>query len=181
MIIKLYETSETSLVKQRVPAPAHVGGEFGCINLLIFSSIELRQRFGLRLADTDAASLAELVEALEQFDGQPTGGRIDEARVALLVEAKPNLLPCFIGYQETPTGKLLPLMTDGPAGRWSIFFAETGAMTLVEHKSGEWHFQTEADLLPGVRARSPFDDTKAFLLSGLRSARSRLVRSDEDR
>jgi hypothetical protein len=120
-------------------------------------------------------------QALEQCDGQPTDARIEEARVARLIEARPSLLPCFIGYQETPAGKLLPLMTDGPEGRWSLFFAENGAMTLVEYQTGEWRIQPETELLPDIRGRFPIEETRSFLLNGLRAARSKLVRSDEDR
>jgi hypothetical protein len=181
MIIRIYETTETSLVKERMSAPADPGAEFGTINLLMFSSVELRQRFGLNIAGTDARNAAELIQALASCEGQPTDVQIEDVRLTRLLEARPNLLPCFVAYQETPTGKLLPLMTDGPEGRWSLFFATTGAMTLVELQGGQWRVFTEAELLPGVRTRSPITETKSFLLNGLRTARSKLVRSDDRR
>jgi hypothetical protein len=181
MIIRIYETTDTSLVKERTFAPTDPGVEFGTMNLLMFSSTELRQGFGLKIADTDARNLAELVQSLANCEGQPTDVRIEEARLTRLLEARPHLLPCFIGYQETPTGKLVPLMMDGPEGKWSLFFASNGAMTLVEYQGGAWRVLTGAELLPDVRTRSPISETKSFLLNGLRTARSKLVRSDERR
>lgn len=180
MIIRLYETAERSLVKQSVAAPAKSGGEYGSINLLMFTSIELRQRFGLRIAESDVADEAELIQGLTASNGHPTGANIREARIARLLEARPKLLPCFIGYQETPAGTLLPLMTDGPDGRWSLFFDEKGAMTLIEFSEGQWRITPEAELLPEAPRRAdPIAETKSFLLNGMRSARKMLVRSDD--
>jgi hypothetical protein len=181
MIIRLYETTERSLVKQAVTATPKAGGEFGCINLLMFTSIELRQRFGLRIADSDVTTEAELIEALAGFDGQPSGAQIREERLARLLEARPNLLPCFIGYQETPGGTLLPLMTDGSDSRWSLFFDEKGAMTLVEFIEGQWRITRQAELLPELPRRGDaIAETKTLLLNGIRSARKMLVRSDNE-
>jgi hypothetical protein len=181
MIIRIYETTETTLVKERTSAPADSGAEFGTINLLMFSSVELRQRFGLKIAGADARNAAELTQALASSEGRPTDVGTEEVRLTRLLEARPNLLPCFIAYQETPAGKLVPLMTDGPEGKWSLFVAPTGAMTLVEYQGGEWRVTTEAELLPDVSTRSPIAETRSFLLNGWRTARSKLVRSDDRR
>jgi hypothetical protein len=175
MIIRLYETTERSLVKRAVSAPSKDGGEFGCINLLMFTSIELRQRFGFRLADSDVASVAELIPAL----ADAITVEVFEARIVRLLEARPKLLPCFIGYQETPAGTVLPFMTDGPDGRWSLFFDQKGAMTLVEFSEGQWRVTPDAELLPKIpRQSNRIAETKSFLLNGMRSARKMLVRSE---
>jgi hypothetical protein len=180
MIIRLYETTERSLVKRAVSAPSKGGGEFGCINLLMFTSIELRQRFGFRIADSDVASVPELIQAVGGAKGAPSGVQVSEERIAQLLEARPKLLPCFIGYQETPAGTVLPLMTDGPDGRWSLFFDQKGAMTLVEFSEGQWRITPDAELLPKIPRRSdPIAETKSFLLNGIRSARKMLVRSED--
>jgi hypothetical protein len=177
MIIRLYETTETSLVKARISAPGDASVEFGTINLLMFSSVELRQRFGLRIAETDARNITELVQGLTECDGQRTGAEVEESRLAKLLEVRPSLLPCFIAYQENPAGKLLPIMTDGLEDRWSLFLAQDGAMTLVELSQGQWRISTEEELLPEMMRRSdPIAETKSFLLNGIRSARKMLVR-----
>jgi hypothetical protein len=179
MIIRLYETTERSLVKRAVSEPFKGGGEYGCINLLMFTSMELRQRFALRIADSDVSDAAELIQALAETEGQVTGGELREAKVGRLLEARPNLLPCFIAYQETPSGAVLPLMTDGPDGRWSLFLDEKGAMTLVEFAEGQWRSTSEAELLPEIPRRAdPIAETKSFLLNGFKSARKMLVRSE---
>jgi hypothetical protein len=167
------------LVKRTFAAPSKGGGDFGCINLLMFTSVELRQRFGLRIADSDVTNAAELIQGLVEAEGQPTGAPIRETRLAQLLEARPSLLPCFIGYQETPAGTVLPLMTDGPDGRWSLFLDENGAITLVEFSEGQWRITPEAELLPEMPRRpAALAETRSFLLNGFRSARNMLVRSD---
>jgi hypothetical protein len=178
MIIRLYETTETSLVKARISAPGDAP-EFGTINLLMFSSVELRQRFGLTLADGDVTNAAELIQGLAELNGRPTAAHIQEARMARLLEARPSLLPCFIGYQETPAGTVLPLMTDGPDGRWSLFLDDKGAVTLVEFSAGQWRITPDGELLPETTRRAdPIAETKSFLLNGIRSARKMLVRPE---
>jgi hypothetical protein len=178
MIIRLYPTNETSLVRERVPAPG--GGEFGTINVLALTSIELRQRFGLTLADTDVASAFELVRSLTKLETGPTNARIRKARLARLIDARPALLPCFIAYQETPKGSMLPLMTDGPEGRWSLFFEEDGAMTLAEFQGGHWRITPESELLPEAAQKAdPIAETKSFLLNSIRTAKAKLVGSGD--
>jgi hypothetical protein len=184
MIIRLYETSETTLVKQRFSAPPEIGGEFGCISLLMFTSIELRQRFGLNIGTMEVASAAELVQELGRTtEGAPEPGvpGVPEASILQLLETRPNLLPCFVARQETPTGKMLPLMSDGPEGRWSLFFGEKGALTLVEYSKGEWRVTGQEDLLPKSKRADPLAETKSFLLSSFKSARKMLARSDDGR
>jgi hypothetical protein len=179
MIIRLYDTTERSHVNRTVSAPSKGGGEFGCINLLMFTSVELRQRFGLSMADSDVTDAAELIRGLAQTNGRPTGAQVRETRIGQLLEARPNLLPCFLGYQETPSATMLPLMTDGPDGRWSLFLDDKGAMTLVEFSAGQWRITADAELLPEpTRRADPIAETKSFLLNGIRSARKMLARSE---
>ena len=177
MIIRLNDPKDF-LVKERVQAPGG-GAEFGRINPLMFTSTELRERFGIRLSETDCTTAFEVVGGLSELQGKSSHAHIPKNRVARLVASRPWLLPCFVAHQESPDGTILPMMTDGHDSRWSLFFEEDGAMTLVEFDGGEWKITPDSELISDRGERStPVTETKSFLLNRLRSARKMLARSD---
>ncbi len=174
MIISIHESHDPFLIKERVRAPAEIGGEFGRINLLMFSSVELREKFGLSLSVHDFDTPFQLAPALTNSGQRPTDSPVRKSRVARLVAMRPSLLPCFVAYQETPQGTFLPLMSDCQESHWSLFFGLDGAMTLVEYSDGQWRITPEAELLP-QGTEDPPKGTRSFLLNGLRSAKKKIL------
>ena len=177
MIIRLHEKLDPMFVKERTTDTD--GLEYGRINLLMFTSAELRENFGISLSETDFATAFELARALTHHGDRELGLPIRKSNVARAVANRPGLLPSFVAYQEMPGGRLLPLMTDGHESNWSLLFDEEGEMTLVEYRAGTWKVTAQAELLPPVPEKaSPLVETKGFLLNGIRSAKKMLVRPD---
>jgi hypothetical protein len=128
---------------------------FGRLDVLRHSSADLRERFGLTLAETDFHTVFELVEALRSVGGRATDIKVRKRDLARLIDRRPTLLPCFVGYQQT-AGGLLPFMTDGHRSRWSLFFAADGAMTLVENRGDHLLVTPHEDLgLPPAQEERP--------------------------
>ena len=177
MIIRLHEKFDPTFVKERTTGAD--GAEYGRINLLMFTSGELRENFGLSLSETDFATAFELARALTHHGEEELGLPIRKSNVARAVAARPELLPSFVAYQKMPNGRILPLMTDGHESIWSLLFDEAGEMTLVEYRAGAWKIARQADLLPPVPEKAnSLTETKSFLLNGIRSAKKMIVRSD---
>ena len=177
MIIRLHDKLDPTFVKERT---TDTGGlEYGRINLLMFTSGELRENFGISLSETDFATAFELARALTHHGDEELGLPIRKSNVARAVASQPELLPSFVAYQKMPGGRLLPLMTDGHESNWSLLFDEEGEMTLVQYRAGAWKVTPQAELLPAVSEKAnPLIETKGFLLNGIRSAKKMLVRSD---
>ena len=175
MIIKLDRDIESPHLKE---SHGTSGDErFARLDLLKLTSTKLDQQFGIRLADTDVGGAFELASALSRVDGKPTAAPIRKDRIARLIAARPTLLPCFIGYRQSEDG-LLPFMTDGPSGKWSLFFDAEGHATLVEHRGGEWTITPDVDR-PASAAGSPaaLAETGGLLLGRLRKAARMFGRS----
>jgi hypothetical protein len=155
----------------------HVDGHalpFGQIDVLRFTSAELRQRFGIEIAETDVLTAFELAHAL---GGRGITAKVRNDRVARVVQQR-ELVPCFVAYQQLPGAGNLPFMTDGPSGRWSLFFDTDGRMTLVERDGHQFHVTFQEELLHEKPQPTPTaSKAKGFLLAGLRSAKKVLARS----
>ena len=167
MIVRAIGRPSATLLIGRTPAPPGVRGAFGRIDVLQLTSSELWESFGIRLAELDVETPFELVAALTRFRGEPTAAEIRNNRLVRLIDRRPDLLPSFVGYQDVPGLGLLPFMSDGPPGTWSLFFEEDGRMTLVERPEAERVVTTEPDLAAPARpALHPL--SASFLLGGIR-------------
>lgn len=155
----------------------HVDGHalpFGQIDVLRFTSSELRQRFGIEIAETDVLTAFELAHAL---CARGVTAKFRNDRVARLVQQR-DLVPCFVAYQQLPCAGTLPFMTDGASGKWSLFFDTDGRMTLVERDGRQLHVTPQEELLhEEPQPALATSKAKGFLLAGLRSAKKVLTRS----
>ena len=168
MIIRVFDNATEHLSFHQA-GPAGVRGTFGKIEVLQFASTQLHQLFGIALADTDVDNAFALAAALARHNDRPTKLKRRNDRLARLVQQRAYLLPCFIGYQETPEEGLLPFMTDGPSGRWSLFFEGDGRMTLVEH-DGSSLILTADDALHGPPISPPVAPAPARGAAAIRAA-----------
>ena len=177
MIIRAIGRASARLLTQRTGAPAGVLGTFGSIDVLQLTSPELRETFGIMLGELDAITPFELAAALDRFDKRRTAARIRKDRLVRLIEERKFLLPCFVGYQEVPGQGLLPFMTDGAPGKWSLFFEPDGRITLVEADGGRLQVTSDSsqDREP---AATVLAKAKSFLSTGLGTARKMLVGGD---
>lgn len=135
MIVRILEAAAASRPDVSIEHPA---GAFGRIDVLQLTSRELQDMYKIELRDLDVQTPFELAAALEGSKGAPTAARVRKDRLVRLVLQR-NLLPCFVGYQEVRMQGLLPFMTDGPHGRWSLFFAANGEVVLVERAGEQLH------------------------------------------
>jgi len=131
MIIRLPVGIEPPHLLKTVDVPDAVGGRFGRVELLRFTSAELRELTGVSLLPTDLHTTFELAPALARTTERTTDALIRNNRLARVIASRPFLLPAFVGYQETGGAGLLPFMTDGVPGKWSLFFEPDGRMTLI--------------------------------------------------
>ena len=167
MIVRAIDRPSATLLIGRTYAPPGVRGAFGRIDVLQLTSAELRESFGIRLAELDVETPFELVAALTRFRGERTAAEIRNNRLVRLIDRRPDLLPSFVGYQDVPGLGFLPFMSDGPPGKWSLFFEDDGRMTLVERPEGELVVTTEPELVTPARpAAEPV--SASFLLSAVR-------------
>jgi hypothetical protein len=172
MIIRAIDRPAATLVTARKDAPHGVRGVFGQVEVLQLTSCELRESFGISLAEYDVETPFELAAALTSWRGEPTAAFVRKDRLVRLIGRRPDLLPCFVGYQEVPGVGYLPFMTDGPTGKWSLFFEEDGRMTLVEAQEGGLAATADADLIgPAAVVAKPVRAAKSFLFGGFRSGR----------
>ena len=172
MIIRAIDRPAATLLTARADAPHGVRGPFGKVEVLQLTSAELRESFGISLAELDVETPFELAAALTQWRGQPTAAHIRKDRLVRLIGRRPSLLPCFVGYQEVPGVGVLPFMSDGPTGKWSLFFEEDGRMTLVEAGENGLVAIADTDLIgPASTVSRPVRAAKSFLFGGFRSDR----------
>lgn len=136
MIIRLPEGEDPPHLLGSVAVPGLIGGRFGRLELLRFTSRELRDLFGLTLSPTDLHTTFELAPALARHQGRKTDATIRNNRLARVVEGRSYLLPAFVGYQQVAGAGLLPFMADGVPGKWSLFFEPDGRMTLIRWEDG---------------------------------------------
>jgi len=136
MIVRNVKGAGEGLDVMTAQAPAGLERAFGKLDVLRYGSAELRERFGITLAETDFHTAFELVETLRSDRGRATAVTLRKRDLARLIDKRPGLIPCFVGYQEAPQG-LLPFMTDGHRSRWSLFFEPDGEMTLVETRGDQ--------------------------------------------
>ncbi len=148
-----------------------LAGTFGCIAVLRFTSTELREAFGITLAETDVETAFEAAAALAR--GAAPGSRLRNDRLARLLAERPNLLPCFVGHQQAPDGHVRPFLTDGPSGTWSLFFEDDGRLSLVEAGTAGLTLTGEERLLPTASPRA----AGGFLLNRLQKARDAIART----
>lgn len=146
-------------------------GMFGCIPVLRFTSGELREAFGITLAETDVETAFEAAAALARR--KAPGARLRNDRLARLLTERPHLLPCFVGHQQAADSPVRPFLTDGPAGAWSLFFEDDGRMAMVEAGAGGLTLAPDEQLLPVTQPPS----AGGFLLNGLQRARNAIART----
>jgi hypothetical protein len=164
MIIRAF--SSATLLGVPTPAPAGVLGTFGTIDVLKLTSAELLETYGIGLSATDLDTPFELAAGLAARDGRRTAAQLRNDKVVRALARRPFLLPCFVGYQEAPGIGLLPFMSDGVPGRWSLFFEPDGRMSLVECRAGALAVTGHAELVDADR-RLPNPIAKArWLLRG---------------
>ena len=176
------EGPAATLLTARTEAPRGVRGAFGKVEVLQLTSAELHEGFGIALAELDVATPFELAAALGSWRGRQTSANIRKDRLVRLIERR-DLLPCFVGYQDVPGVGILPFMSDGPSGRWSLFFEQDGRMTLVETGSdGALTTTADAELFGDVPALSrPVNAWKSLLFGGFSSARKMVAANDDRR
>lgn len=173
MIIRAINRPAATLLTMAVEPPAGVCGTFGKIDVLQLTSTELREGFGISLADVDVVTPFELAAALTSWAGRPTAAQIRKNRLVRLIDRREYLLPCFLGYQEVPGTGMLPFMSDGPPGKWSLFFEADGRMTLVEAQDNRLAVTPDADLIGPMAAvaAGPMATAKSFLFGGFAGGR----------
>lgn len=156
MIVKTIRGAGEGIDVMKAEGPPDADQAFGRLDVLRYTSAELGDRFGIGFAEHDVHTVFELVEALRSNRGEATAVRIPKRDIAHLIDKRPSLLPCFVGYQEVPRIGVLPFMTDGHRSRWSLFFDARGAMTLVENLGDHLRVTPHAALgLPPPRAERP--------------------------
>jgi hypothetical protein len=164
MIIRAF--SSATLLGAPTPAPAGVLGTFGTIDVLKLTSAELLETYGISLSPTDLDTPFELAAGLAARADRRTDARLRNDKLVRALARYPFLLPCFVGYQEAPGIGLLPFMTDGVPGRWSLFFEADGRMSLVECRGGTLAVAGHGELVDAER-RLPNPLAKArWLLRG---------------
>jgi hypothetical protein len=174
MIIRYLGGPGQELLLASCAAPEHVIGGFAAIDILALTSSQLRETFGIRMTDGDAETPFQLAEFLQgRGAGRPVAA-LRKDRLARLIDLRPELLPCFVGYQEVSGVGILPFMTDAVPSRWSLFFESDGRMTLVERGKGGFTLTLDRDLAP-----SPFvasnSERRSFLMNGLETTRRALA------
>lgn len=154
MIVRMLDATSAPPLAQSAPAPDGLGGRFASLDVLEFTSAELDEAFGIRLAQFDARTAFELAALLE---GGETGLRcaIRKDLLVRLIEARRDLLPCFVGFQHVGGGRSVAFMTDGPCGKWSLFFDEDGRMTLVERRGDRFDVVGDGELRLMAAERAP--------------------------
>jgi hypothetical protein len=181
MIIRSIDRPSATLLTRRIDAPAGVRGVFGLVEVLQLTSFELRETFGISLAELDVETPFELAAALTHWRGEPTAAHVRKDRLVRLIGRRPDLLPCFVGYQEVSGLGVLPFMSDGPTGKWSLFMEEDGRMTLVEARENGLVATPDTDLIgPSADVLKPVRAAKSFLFGGFRADRGH-ARDDERR
>lgn len=182
MIVRAIDRPSSTLLTSRTYPPPGVRGAFGRIDVLQLTSAELRETFGIRLAELDVETPFELVAALTRFRGERTAAEIRKNRLVRLIDRRGDLLPSFVGYQDVPGVGLLPFMSDGPPGKWSLFFEQDGRMTLVERPEQQLIITTEPELVePSKAAAEPETAARSFLLGGIRRRKPAPPAADEER
>ncbi|MDP9413058.1 MAG: hypothetical protein M3Q08_02985 [Pseudomonadota bacterium] len=184
MIIRAIDKPAATLLTMDVAPPAGVRGTFGKIDVLQLTSTELREGFGISLAELDVVTPFELAAALTSWAGRPTAAQIRKNRLVRLIDGRKFLLPCFVGYQEVPGAGMLPFMSDGPPGKWSLFFEEDGRMTLVEAHDDHLAVTPDNDLVGPMTAvaAGPVATAKSYLFGGFGAGRkSKAQAADGDR
>ena len=180
MIIRAVDRPATSLLTSPTVAPKGVRGVFGQVEVLQLTSLELRESFGISLAEFDVVSPFELAAALTKWRGEPTAAHVRKDRLIRLIDRREHLMPCFVGYQRVPGLGLLPFMTDGAPGKWSLFFEEDGRMSLVEAEGDRLLITGETDLLGPVTVKAE-RPVRSFLFRGRGPAKPPVVETDPDR
>lgn len=171
MIIRLLDRSGAPPLDCSAPAPEGMRGGFGRVDVLQFTSAELAEAFGIRLAPLDVMTPFELAAALEGPGGASSAIRIRKDLLVRLIEQRRHLLPCFVGHQWVDGAGFLPFMTDGPSGKWSLFFEKDGRMALVE-RVGDRLVVTEPETVRPVTAE-PGPARRPFILAELASVTRR--------
>lgn len=179
MIIRAIDRPATILLTARTAAPRDVLGVFGRVEVLQLTSSELHESFGITLADFDVVSPFELAAALTSRRGEATAANLRKDRLVRLIDRRAFMLPCFVGYQQVPRLGLLPFMTDGPQGQWSLFFEVDGRMTLVEGAGHTLKVTPDAELVGPMAA--PVRVARSFLFRGRNAARPPAERHEEGR
>ena len=151
-------------------------GTVGEVEVLQLTSAELRDTFGITLSDTDCETPFELAAALGRHCGKATAARIRNDRLVRLLDRRKDLLPCFVGYQQVAGLGLLPFMTDGVPGCWSLFFEQDGRMTLAERRGNGIEIIGESDLLDPVAEPPRAMEKARSLLFGGAGATLRMIR-----
>ena len=136
MIIRVFNQAGVEHLHGARPGPEGIGGTFGRIDVLRFTSVELKALFGISLAEVDVENTFSLAEALRGPPGRRTVLKPRNNRLARVMQQRPYLFPCFVAYQEVPGVRLLPFMSDGPSSGWSMFFEADGGMSLAEAAHG---------------------------------------------
>jgi hypothetical protein len=176
MIVRAINRAVTPLLTSPVDAPAGVRGLFGRIQVLELTSTELRESFGILLAPLDVETAEELFAALKRHRDRPTAARIDEDRLIRLIDGGQVSLPCFVGYVDVPGVGLLPFLSDGAPGKWSLFLEEDGGMTLVECRHAQLCVTADRQLAqPALATVTPISKAREALVGSLSSARKILA------
>ncbi len=184
MIIRAISRPAATLLTMAVEPPAGVRGTFGKIDVLQLTSRELREGFAISLAELDVVTPFELAAALSSWAARPTAAQIQKNRLVRLIDCRKYLLPCFVGYQEVPGIGMLPFMSDGPPGKWSLFFEADGRMTLVEAQDQGLAVTPDSELIGAVAAvaAGPVATAKSYLFGGFGAGRKNKVEAgDGDR
>lgn len=160
---------------------AHGGNEpaspssFRTIDILKLSSSDLRDCYALEIGEFGMFDCADIVAALAGFlRGEPLRA------AARLLDTIDFPKPCYIGWRETGDEFLDPFLTDGPTGRWSLFFSADGRASVVEQKAGQL-LLTANDLLAPAATHKP--GFKESVLTAVRRPRlpwKRLKRPSAD-
>ena len=175
MIVRTTERPSAHLLTRSVRSPEKMHGTAGEVEVLQLTSSELRETFAVRLRETDCENPFELTAALARCEGEATAARIRNDRLVRVLNRRTDLLPCFVGYQDVPGVGLLPFMTDGVPGCWSLFFEEDGRMILAERRGECIELIGESDLLEPVPAEpGTLDKARSWLFAGAGAA-ARLV------
>ena len=177
MIVRPIVRAATPLLSLPTEPPAGLRGVFGRIEVLELTSTELHESFGIRLAPLDVETAEELLAALEAHGDRATASQVDEDRLLRLIGTGQVRLPCYIGYSEVPGTGLLPFLTDGPPGKWSLFLEEDGRMTLVECRNGRLCITPDRQLAgPALAAVTPMSRAREAMIGSLGSARKMMAR-----
>jgi hypothetical protein len=171
MIIRVFNQAGVEHLREARGGPEGIDGTFGRIDVLRFTSVELKALFGISLAEVDVENTFSLAEALRGPNGRRTVLKPRNNRLARVMQQRPYLFPCFVAYQEVPGLGLLPFMSDGPSSGWSMFFEADGRMTLVDAAQGSLVVTADEALSRVAAEGNPDPRSRPFLLNPLKAAK----------